>query len=99
GFTKDDKRTWSQWRGYETVRVRSGLADETQSEEEHRFFRGMHGDHQPSGTRSVKVTDTEGGEHTDHDRFNGQTLETLTRNGPDGEVVEKEISLPWSRQT
>lgn len=99
GFTKDDKRTWSQWRGYEVVRVRSGLADETQSEEEHRFFRGMHGDHLPSGTRSVKVTDTEGGEHTDHDRYNGQTLETLTRNGPGGEVVEKEISLPWSRKT
>ncbi|MGW8436126.1 RHS repeat-associated core domain-containing protein [Nocardiopsis sp. NPDC055879] len=99
GFTKDDKRTWSQWRGYEVVRVNSGLADGTRSEEEHRFFRGMHGDHQPSGTRSVKVTDTQGGEHTDHDRYNGQTLETLTRNGPEGEVVEKEITLPWSRKT
>ncbi|QRN79651.1 MAG: hypothetical protein JK586_15665, partial [Nocardiopsis sp. BM-2018] len=99
GFTKDDKRTWSQWRGYEVVRVRTGLSDETQSEEEHRFFRGMHGDHLPSGTRSAKVTDTEGGQHTDHDRYNGQTLETLTRNGPGGEVVEKEITLPWSRKT
>lgn len=99
GFTKDDKRTWSQWRGYGVVRVKSGLADGTQSEEEHRFFRGMHGDHLPNGTRSAKVTDSEGGEHTDHDRYNGQTLETLTRNGPGGEIVEKEISLPWSRKT
>ncbi|MFD3686985.1 RHS repeat-associated core domain-containing protein [Nocardiopsis sp. NPDC058631] len=99
GFTKDDKRTWSQWRGYETVRVISGMPDGTQSEEEHHFFRGMHGDHLPEGTRTVKVTDSEGVEHTDHDRYSGQTLETLTRNGPGGDIVEKEITLPWSQKT
>ncbi|SHK38898.1 intein C-terminal splicing region/RHS repeat-associated core domain-containing protein, partial [Nocardiopsis flavescens] len=99
GFTKDDKRTWSQWRGYETVRVNTGVEGETRSEEEHRFFRGMHGDKQPSGTRSVEVTDSEGGEHTDHDHFYGQTLETLTRNGPGGEVVEKTIAIPWHHRT
>ncbi|WP_436888253.1 polymorphic toxin-type HINT domain-containing protein [Nocardiopsis dassonvillei] len=99
GFTKDDKRTWSQWRGYEIVRVNTGVEGETRSEEEHRFFRGMHGDKQPSGTRSVKVTDSEGGEHTDYDHFYGQTLETLTRNGPGGEVVEKTIAVPWHHRT
>jgi RHS repeat-associated protein len=99
GFTKDDKRTWSQWRGYETVRVISGAEGGTQSEEEHRFFRGMHGDKQPSGTRSVKVADSEGTEYTDHDYFYGQSLETLTRNGLDGEVVDRSVTLPWHRQT
>ncbi|MEE2042212.1 RHS repeat-associated core domain-containing protein [Nocardiopsis tropica] len=99
GFTKDDRRTWSQWRGYETVLVNTGVEGQTRSEEEHRFFRGMHGDKQPSGTRSVEVTDSEGTEHTDHDHLYGQTLETLTRNGPGGEVVEKTIAIPWHHRT
>ncbi|MFJ9552415.1 RHS repeat-associated core domain-containing protein [Nocardiopsis sp. NPDC101807] len=99
GFTKDERRTWSQWRGYATVRVGTGVEGESPTEEEHRFFRGMHGDKQPSGTRSAKVTDSEGTEHTDHDHFYGQPLETLVRNGPGGEVVDKTITLPWHRQT
>ncbi|MFV2198948.1 RHS repeat-associated core domain-containing protein [Nocardiopsis sp. LOL_012] len=99
GFTRDKHRTWSDWRGYEQVRVIDGLSGQTQSQTEHHFFRGMHGDHLPEGTRTVTVTDSEGGEHTDLNEYNGFTLEQSTRNGPGGDVVEKTISRPWSRVT
>ncbi|MFY7064289.1 RHS repeat domain-containing protein [Nocardiopsis changdeensis] len=99
GFIRDKLRTWSDWRGYAQVRVIEGLPNETRSETEHRFFRGMHGDRQPTGTRTVKVTDSEGNEHTDLNEYNGFTLEEITRNGPGGDIVEKTISLPWSRVT
>ncbi|TDQ53342.1 RHS repeat-associated core domain-containing protein [Actinorugispora endophytica] len=99
GFTKDKYRTWSDWRGYERVKVISGAPGEQQSETEHLFFRGMHGDKQPSGTRSVTVTDSEGGIHTDHDELNGATREEIIRNGPGGAVVEKTITTPWRKKT
>ncbi|MFV2197283.1 RHS repeat-associated core domain-containing protein [Nocardiopsis sp. LOL_012] len=99
GFIEDDKRTWSQWRGYDTVRVTTGAEGGTQSVTEHRFFRGMHGDHLPDGERSITLTDSEGGEHTDHDHYAGRPLETTAFNGPGGEVLEKKITVPWSRET
>ena len=99
GFTKDKYRTWSDWRGYERVREISGAPGEQRSEVEHVFFRGMHGDKQPSGTRSVTITDSEGQTHTDHDELNGVTLEEIVRNGVGGEVVTKTISIPWRKKT
>ena len=99
GTSQDKRRTWSDWRGYELVRVTEGLSNQTRSQTEHRFFRGMHGDKLPSGTRDVKVTDSEGGEHTDHNQYNGFKVEESTLNGPGGDVVEKTINLPWSRVT
>ncbi|MFE1166034.1 RHS repeat-associated core domain-containing protein [Nocardiopsis sp. NPDC058789] len=99
GVSQEKYRTWSDWRGYGRVLVTEGLPNQTQSQTEHRFFRGMHGDKLPSGTRSVKVKDSEGGEHTDHNQYNGFTLEETTLNGPGGDVVEKTINLPWSQVT
>ncbi|AFR05876.1 RHS repeat-associated core domain protein [Nocardiopsis alba ATCC BAA-2165] len=99
GISREKQRTWSDWRGYELVRVTEGLSNQTRSQTEHRFFRGMHGDKLPSGNRDVKVTDSEGGEHTDHNQYNGFKLEEATLNGPGGDVVEKTINLPWSRVT
>ncbi|WP_433701051.1 RHS repeat-associated core domain-containing protein [Nocardiopsis sp. CA-288880] len=99
GFARDKHRTWSNWRGYEQVRVVTGTDDATRSATEHRFFRGMHGDHLPNGTRTVDVSDSEGGRHRDLNEYNGFTLEETTLNGPDGDVVEKTISQPWSQVT
>ena len=99
GTTRDKYRTWSDWRGYAQVRVIEGTDDDTQSATEHRFFRGMHGDRLPSGTRTAKVTDSKGTEHTDLNEYKGFTLEESTLNGPDGDIVEKTISQPWSRVT
>ena len=99
GLVPESRKTWSQWRGYGQVRVVSGEQGNQQSEEEHLFFRGMHGDKQPSGTRSVTVTDSEGGTHTDSDELSGMTLEVITRDGPGGDVVSKTITTPWSLET
>lgn len=99
GFVRDERRTWSDWRGYAHVRVIEGQDNATQSATEHRFFRGMHGDRLPNGTRTATVTDSAGGEHTDLNQYNGFTLEEATLNGPGGDVVDKTISLPWSRVT
>src|SRR5690606_34724337 len=66
-------------------------------ETEYLFFRGMHGDKQPSGTRSVTITDSAGGTHTDHDAFSGITREVIVRNGPGGEAVSTTFTTPWKK--
>ncbi|MEU1899255.1 RHS repeat-associated core domain-containing protein [Nocardiopsis dassonvillei] len=99
GFTDEDKRTWSQWRGYDRVIVRTGHENEVRTETEHLFYQGMDGDHLPSGTRSAEVTDSTGTSVADDEVFNGQVRETTVRNGVGGEVVSKTITTPWKRQT
>ncbi|MEY9211487.1 RHS repeat-associated protein [Thermobifida halotolerans] len=99
GLIKDKYRTWSDWRGYERVRMRTGHPDGVRSETEYLYFRGMHGDKQPSGTRSVTVTDSTGGTHTDHNELAGTLREEILRNGVDGEVVTRTITDPWRKKT
>ncbi|MFE6307611.1 RHS repeat-associated core domain-containing protein [Nocardiopsis sp. NPDC057823] len=98
GITPEEYLTWSQWRGYETVRVSRGNGQEMPVVTEHTFLRGMHGDEHPDGgTRTVSVTDSTGGEHTDRDEFSGSELETTTYNGE--EIVNRTIYEPWYRHT
>ncbi|WP_241474666.1 RHS repeat-associated core domain-containing protein [Nocardiopsis xinjiangensis] len=99
GFTDQDQLTWSQWRGFDRVIVRTGHEDEVRTETEHLFFQGMDGDHLPDGTRSVEVTDSEGNSVEDHEVFNGQPREEIVRDGVDGEVVSKTITTPWKNET
>ncbi|WP_150254387.1 RHS repeat domain-containing protein [Nocardiopsis deserti] len=99
GFVEEDKRTWSQWRGYERVIVRTGHPDEVRTETEYLFYQGMDGDHLPDGTRSAEVTDSTGTSVTDDPVFNGQTRETIVRDGVDGEVVSRTVTTPWKRET
>ncbi|MBP2320389.1 RHS repeat-associated protein [Kibdelosporangium banguiense] len=102
-FTKDDKRTWNEFRGFGRVRVRNGTADDpagpmTMSEQ--RFYRGMDGDHLPVGARQVSVSDSEGGARTDSDWLAGFGFENATfdREGPsdqpDPARVNKTITEP-----
>ncbi|MFJ6673285.1 DUF6973 domain-containing protein [Actinosynnema sp. NPDC091369] len=94
-FTKDDKKTWNEWRGYGRVRVRVGTgADGPVTMTEDRFYRGMHGDHLPGGTRAVTVTDSEGGAREDSDWLNGVLFESQTHDGTSEEVLSKKISTP-----
>ncbi|MCW6004754.1 hypothetical protein K1W54_09165 [Micromonospora sp. CPCC 205371] len=94
GLTKDNRRTWNQWRGYELVRTTLGEPGE-QTYSETRYFRGMHGDKQPSGTRTARVTDSKGrATIDDHDEYAGMPRETITYNGSAG-AISGSLNTPW----
>ncbi|WP_188195970.1 polymorphic toxin-type HINT domain-containing protein [Nonomuraea sp. SYSU D8015] len=90
-----ERRTWSQWRGYEKVQVTKGDSRDQRTATEHLFFRGMHGDRQPSGTRSAQVTDSEGAKVDDHWRLAGFERETRYLHGPGGAEQSGTINDPW----
>ncbi|MFE1753228.1 polymorphic toxin-type HINT domain-containing protein [Streptomyces anandii] len=103
GLTKEKYKTWSTWRGYAHVRVQTGGQDPVgmKSQTDHYFLRGMDGDKaSPSGgTRSVTVSDDNGGTITDHDSAAGFEYKTEQYSGPGGKVLEKTVSAPWHHQT
>ena len=94
GLIAPDQKTWSQWRGYASVGVTVGDPGE-QTYQETLYLRGMHGDTQPSGTRSVTVTDSQGGTVVDEDAFAGTVREHRVFNGPGGAEVSGTINEPW----
>ncbi|WP_285751747.1 RHS repeat-associated core domain-containing protein [Lentzea sp. NBRC 105346] len=97
GFIKEEYKTWSVWRGYEKVRTTKGDPGE-QTLTETRFFRGMHGDKLPSGTRDVVLPAIATGsvpEAADEDAFAGMTREEIVYNGPGGAEVSATVNEPW----
>lgn len=71
-LTKDEHRTWNQFRGYATVRTRVGVANPKLTEAT--YFRGMDGDKRADGTtRSVAVQGT-----VDRNEFAGVTREEVS---------------------
>jgi RHS repeat-associated protein len=94
GLTPASRRTWSQWRGYGSVAVTKGDPG-AQSYGVTTYFRGMNGDHLPSGTRTASVTDTFGGSVPDSDALAGQAREEITYNGPGGAVVSDVLTDIW----
>ncbi|MDX2602880.1 polymorphic toxin-type HINT domain-containing protein [Streptomyces caniscabiei] len=106
GMSKAKLRTWSQWRGYGHVRVRTGGqggASAMKTQQDSYFLRGMDGDRkEPSGgTKSVSVTldSGEGDPITDHESQAGFAYRTVTYSGPGGKVLEKSVSRPWYKET
>ncbi|MFG2471118.1 polymorphic toxin-type HINT domain-containing protein [Streptomyces canus] len=106
GMTKEKSKTWSQWRGYGHVRVRSGGqggASAMKSQEDSYFLRGMDGDRKNAsgGTKSVSVTldAGEGDAITDHESQAGFAYKTVTYSGPGGKVLAKTVDRPWYQQT
>ncbi|WP_319345026.1 polymorphic toxin-type HINT domain-containing protein [Streptomyces sp. NY05-11A] len=106
GMTKEKSKTWSQWRGYGHVRVRTGgqggaSAMKTQSDSY--FLRGMDGDRKTTsgGTKSVSVTldSGEGDAITDHESQAGFTYKTVKYSGPGGKVLSKTVNRPWYKET
>lgn len=104
GVTPPDRKTWSVWRGYGDVKVTTGTgADATTTETV--YFRGMNGDHLPSGTRSVQLpaVDMNSDGNTsdsvdmpavnDDDALNGMTRATITWNG--SAMVSQTVNNPW----
>ncbi|WP_326559433.1 RHS repeat-associated core domain-containing protein [Micromonospora sp. NBC_01796] len=94
-FTKAEHRTWSQWRGYARVRTRVGAAPFPVSMTETLFFRGLHGDKQPTGSRSVQVVDSEGGSIDDISDYQGMSRETLYYSGDAGTLQSATLNTPW----
>ncbi|MFC4851874.1 polymorphic toxin-type HINT domain-containing protein [Actinophytocola glycyrrhizae] len=106
-FVKEDKKTWNEFRGYSRVRVRHGTTDDgPRTMSEQRFYRGMHGDKQPSGTRPATVTDSEGAERDDFEWLQGFSFETAmfereaASNATDPRRISKTITHPvWHGPT
>ncbi|WSQ11917.1 toxin C-terminal domain-containing protein [Streptomyces sp. NBC_01231] len=86
-FTPKDERTWSQWRGYRDVTVRTGATDTARLTTVSRYLQGMHGDKNKGGTtKAVSVdplldTDVDFPALTDSDSYNGKLLQQVTYNG------------------
>ncbi|MFB9904405.1 RHS repeat-associated core domain-containing protein [Allokutzneria oryzae] len=94
-FTKEEHRTWNEFRGFRRVHVRQGKPGDPSGPvtlTEKRFYRGMNGDKQPGGTRTAKVPDSEGVERVDDKWLRGLEYETQIRDGD--AVVEKTLSTP-----
>jgi RHS repeat-associated protein len=106
GLTKEKEKTWSQWRGYGHVRVRTGGqggAAAMKSQADTYFLRGMHGDRlAPSGgTKSVSVSlgTGEGDPITDHESAAGFAYKSVQYSGPGGRVLGKTVNRPWHHET
>lgn len=106
GLTKKKFKTWSQWRGYGHVRVKTGGQggeDQYKSQEDTYFLRGMDGDRKDSsgGTKSVSVSlgSGEGDPITDHESAQGFSYKTVTYSGPGGKIVAKAVNRPWHHET
>ncbi|MFI5708428.1 RHS repeat-associated core domain-containing protein [Kribbella sp. NPDC051620] len=104
-FTPADKKTWNEFRGFGRVVIRGGSEHDeagpiTRSEQ--RFYRGMNGDrlNKDGGTKTVSVTDSEGGVHADEDWLAGTEYETATYDGNSDTVLGKTITDPvWQGPT
>lgn len=96
-LTDAQYRTWSEWRGYGTVQIRTGAAPDPVTLEQKTFFRGMDGDTLPgSKTRTATVTDSRNGTVTDSDWLAGFIREDITYKGDGGPVLKDVITDPWS---
>ncbi|MEV5439524.1 polymorphic toxin-type HINT domain-containing protein [Streptomyces sp. NPDC052682] len=106
GLTKEKSKTWSQWRGYGHVRVKTGGqggAAYLKTQTDSYFLRGMDGDrlNKDGGSKSVSVTlDTgEGDPIVDHESAAGFVFKTAKYSGPGGKVLEKTVERPWHHET
>ncbi|WP_329219791.1 polymorphic toxin-type HINT domain-containing protein [Streptomyces sp. NBC_01485] len=106
GMTKEKSKTWSQWRGYGHVRVRTGGqggASAMKTQTDSYFLRGMDGDRKSSsgGIKSVSVSldSGEGDAITDHESQAGFGYKTVTYSGPGGKVLAKSVNRPWYKET
>ncbi|GIJ54118.1 hypothetical protein Vau01_016340 [Virgisporangium aurantiacum] len=95
GLIADEDKTWAVWRGYGRVRTMRGEGS-TRTRTETVYFRGMHGDKLPSGTRSVSLP-AAGGAATvaDEDEYAGLVREQIVYDGPSGGEITAAVQEPW----
>ncbi|MET0494038.1 MAG: RHS repeat-associated core domain-containing protein [Actinoplanes sp.] len=97
-ITKAKNKTWSQFRGYQTVRTvtgGTGTADRLRTEAT--FLRGMDGDrkNEKGGSKDESVTASDGTTVTDNDRYQGFLLEQRTFDGEAGGEISGLVNTPW----
>ncbi|MEU3516729.1 RHS repeat-associated core domain-containing protein [Streptomyces sp. NPDC006654] len=95
--TKPKYRTYGQWRGYQKVTTTTGNgAGDAQTKQVDSYYQGMDGDWLSStSTRSVPLTDSQGGSHTDSDQLAGNVLESTSYLGNGGGVDHSTITSYW----
>jgi RHS repeat-associated protein len=94
-LVKTKKKTWSQWRGFRTVTMKTGEAGSRQLRTETTYLQGMDGDREKDsgGTKAVTVTATDGTKVRDDDRHQGFQLEQRTFNG--SVEIGGTVNTPW----
>ncbi|MEU5314946.1 polymorphic toxin-type HINT domain-containing protein [Streptomyces sp. NPDC021562] len=95
--TKAKYRTYGQWRGYRQVTTTTGNGSgDAQTKQVDSYYQGMDGDWLSSTkTRSVPLTDSQGGSHTDSPQLAGQILESTSYLGAGGGVDHSTITSYW----
>ena len=92
-----DRRTWSEYAGYDRVEVRVGdPANPSQQEtKQYLFYRGLNGDRAGAsgGTKSVKVTGTS---IPDDRWFAGSVRSVKTLDGAGGATISETVTTPWA---
>ncbi|MEJ3748088.1 RHS repeat-associated core domain-containing protein [Actinomycetes bacterium KLBMP 9797] len=83
-------KTWGQWRGYNTVKVRTGAPGSVRTLVEHKFFRGMHGDKKLDGT----TKQDEVGGREDLPVLRGFAHLEITYHGDGGPEIERALNEP-----
>ncbi len=100
GLTRVNRKTWSQFRGYEWVTTQVG-AGAAKTLTKTKYLRGMHGDRASytGGTRTVPSTASLGDETVyDEDAFAGMVRETIVYNGTESLEVSKTVHVPWQSE-
>lgn len=95
GLVEVGRKTWSQWRGYEKVKVTKGDGtDGTPEVTVSTYFRGMDGDRRADQTlKTVEVVDSTGAKVRDSDPLSGGLREQTSYDG--ATVVDRAITDPW----
>ncbi|MET9879268.1 ricin-type beta-trefoil lectin domain protein [Actinacidiphila glaucinigra] len=104
-IAKAKKKTWSQFRGFRSVRTVTGDSTTKQLSAESTFLRGMDGDRadDDGGTEDVWTTASDGTRVEDVDRLQGYLLETRTYSSVPADTaadrpakeVTGSVNTPW----
>ncbi|GKQ37326.1 ricin-type beta-trefoil lectin domain protein [Streptomyces sp. A012304] len=104
-IAKAKKKTWSQFRGFRTVRTVTGDSTTKQLSSESTFLRGMDGDraNEDGGSEDVWTTASDGTRVQDADRLQGYLLETRTYSSVPADTaadraakeVTGSVNTPW----
>jgi RHS repeat-associated protein len=93
---KPKYRTYGQWRGYQQVTTTTGNGSDPKTEQVTSYYQGMDGDYLSStSTRSVSLTDSQHGTHTDSNQLQGKVLESTSYLGYGGGIDHTTINSYW----